>query len=391
MNILFYTSYRVSATKGGVEHATISVANGLKNNYGCRCFSAYHRAADTPKEDCFESEFRWRKLCVEKGVKQFCLDNQIDVIINQGEFSITRQLRQIADELDCQLFFVHHFEPGWETNFLTFHGLLNDLQGSSKIKTIIKIALYPYLRLRHLYTLPHQYKGAYMNSDKVVLLCQGFIPQYMEYGGFQDREKFVVIPNALSFDTSYEAQAIAKKKKIALIVSRLEEKQKRLSLAFQIWKAAKQHAESEGWVLQIVGHGEDEKRYRQMVEEEQIPDVCFLGRQMPVPYYQDASIFLMTSRSEGFPLTLIESQQFGVVPMVFHTYAAVTDVIHDGENGFIIPEGNFSMYVDCLLQLMRDKDRRQEMAVRAMDDSKRFSSERIAQMWWGLIKNSVSS
>ena len=93
MNILFYTSYRVSATKGGVEHATISVANGLKNSYDCRCFSTYHCAAETPKEDCFELEYHWRNLRKGNGLKTFCRDNQIDVIINQGEFSITGFLR----------------------------------------------------------------------------------------------------------------------------------------------------------------------------------------------------------------------------------------------------------------------------------------------------------
>lgn len=386
MNILFYTTYRVSPTKGGIERATISVANGL-NYYGCRCFSAFFHSAETSKVECFEKEYHWRSFKKAEGLKHFCQENQIDCIINQGEFSITGALRLMADELGCQVIFAHHFEPGWEAHFLTFHSLLSDLQRSFRIKSLLKMALFPYLKFKHIYTLPERYKEAYQKSDKVVLLCQGFISQYKEYGRFDDESKFVVIPNALSFDSFYGVEDIPQKKKVVLVVSRLEEEQKRLSLALKIWKTVKQHAESEGWILKLVGHGDDEKRYRQMVEKERIPDVSFLGRQMPIPYYQEALIFLMTSRSEGFGLTLIESQQFGVVPMAFNTYAAIADIIDDGKNGFVIPEGDVQMYVDKLLQLMADKDRRQEMAIHAMENSQRFSSKTITERWWGLLNN----
>ena len=47
------------------------------------------------------------------------------------------------------------------------------------------------------------------------------------------------------------------------------------------------------------------------------------GQKNPEPYYNEASIFMMTSSFEGWGLTLTEAQQYGCVPLAFHSFASL--------------------------------------------------------------------
>ena len=285
--------------------------------------------------------------------------------------------------------FVHHFEPGWEGRTFTFRGAVAALKSSTSVKeasrNAIDVFLFPLMRWRYGMMLRRQYHAAYELSDRTVLLSQNYIPLYMSYGRVADNRKFKIIHNALSFNEQFPISGIAKKKSVVLIVSRLDEVQKRLSLALEIWKEVKKYRESDGWMLKIVGHGKDEEKYRRMIWIEAIPDVQLLGRKASKPFYEEASIYLMTSRSEGQPLTLSEAQQFGVVPIVFDTFASLVDIVTDREDGIVIPECDMKAYVSALMKLMTNNDWRETIAQNAIRNSRRFSQETIAKSWWKLL------
>ena len=147
----------------------------------------------------------------------------------------------------------------------------------------------------------------------------------------------------------------------------------------------KQDPVAKDWTLRIVGEGNSRGLYERIIHDEHIPDVSLEGRQDPIPYYKEASIFMMTSRSESWGLTLTEAQQMGVVPIAFDTYASLRDIITDDENGIIIQEGDIDSYVNRIKKLMSDSDLRQQMAKQAIVSTQRFSLERIAEMWWKLL------
>ena len=217
-----------------------------------------------------------------------------------------------------------------------------------------------------------------------MLLCHNFIKSYGEFAGVHDHSKYTVIPNALSFDVTPSFDELSKQKEV-LIVARFDEPSKRLSLALRIWARVKQDSVAKDWALQIVGDGNDRKLYERIIHNEHIPDVFLEGRQDPIPYYKKASIFMMTSRSESWGLTLTEAQQMGVVPIAFDTYASLRDIITDNENGVVIEEGDIDSYVNRMKTLMSDKKLLERMAKQAITSSERFSQERIAEMWWKLL------
>lgn len=393
MNILFYTHGKVYATRGGTERTTVSVASALSRLYGCRCYSLYEAEEVVEKESCFVAEFRWqagrnRQADVET-LHRIVVENGIDYIIDQGIFINVGLLREAVDGTLCRVILAHHYEPGAEVLYMSLKQHWSKWYAKMSLRRrcrwIFDLVFYPYAKHKYVETLHSTYREAYFQAHRVVLLSRGFIEAYQRFGRFNGDNNFSIIPNSLSFNEFLPVDKIKEKQPVVLIVSRIEEVHKRLSLALKIWAKVKKETDANGWRLKIVGTGTDLPKYRQMIKNEKIPNVTFEGRQNPIPYYREASIFMMTSRSEAWGLTLTEAQQMGVVPIAFDTYASLRDIITDGVDGEIIAEGDVDGYVRCVLNLMQDDVTRQRMARQAIASSQRFSQEKIAGMWKALF------
>ena len=386
MNILYQTCGKLSPTSGGTERTTITMAEALTRLYGVRCFSIYERMADTPKEKCIVAEFQWlaqRDASKNKeALRKIIVENDIDIVIIQGAFIHVPRFRAAVENTKCKIIFAHHFEPRWELVFGHFDSLIQYRPKSmiDFVRWTKNIIAYPYAAMNREKILSSQYHTAYECADRVVLLSKAFIKPYCDFAKLQDASKYIVIPNGLSFQLSPNYDDLTKRK-IVLIVSRLDETQKRLSLALRIWAKVKRNSVADGWVMKVVGHGVDCKLYEHIIKDEDIPAVTLEGRQNPVPYYKEASLFMMTSRSESWGLTLTEAQQMGVVPIAFDTYASLREIITDGEDGIVVEEGDVDGYVNSMLDLMQNDVERQRMARQAIISSQRFSQERIAEKW----------
>lgn len=129
------------------------------------------------------------------------------------------------------------------------------------------------------------------------------------------------------FDNFISMDEICKKRKEVLFVGRLLESNKKISKLLTIWKHIQLDKEFNEWHLYIVGDGKDKSFYLDFTRNNNIPNVHFEGRRYPIPYYKRASIFAMTSAFEGFPMSIIEAQQNGVVPIVMDSFLSVHDII----------------------------------------------------------------
>ena len=392
MNILFYTHGKVYATRGGTERTTVSVASALTRLYGCHCYSLYEAEESVEKENCFVAEFRWqagydRRKDVET-LHRIVVENGIDFIIDQGIFINVSLLSEAVVGTPCKVILAHHYEPGAETLYMSLRGHWakrhEKMTLRRRCRWLFDLVFYPYAKRKYVETLRRTYREAYFQAHCVVLLCKGFIEAYQRFGRFNDNKNFTIIPNSLSFNEFLLPKEVENKKPVVLIVSRIEEVHKRLSLAIRIWAKVKKHSESKVWKLKIVGTGKDMPMYQHMIAHDSIPDISFEGHQVPLLYYKEAAIFMMTSRSESWGLTLTEAQQMGVVPVAFDTYASLREIITDREDGIVIEEDNVDGYVRSILDLMQDDVKRQRMARQAIESSQRFSQERIAGMWWKL-------
>lgn len=390
MNILFYTRSRVVPTSGGTERATATLATILKKNYRCKIISIYGVTSIGNKENCFDFEYNWdsdKKEC--KYIRDLITAHNINVIIVQSDFSVLMSLKRAINKLDCKLLFVHHFRPRWELQYYNWESVIQNLSDNQipLYSRLYKMLLYPIQKLRYNRRVYRSYREAYDLSDKVILLIKDYILEYSQFSKIPNIEKFGIIPNALSFDETYSLDNIYGKKKIILIVARLNEASKKISVALDIWAEVSKAQVAKDWKLVIVGEGDDLPKYQMQIRNKRISNVVFEGRRDPVPYYKDASIFWMTSKSEAWGLTLTEAQQFGVVPMAFDNFPSAKVIIQDNVNGFLIPNMQIDIFVKKSIYLMAHDVERAKLAKGALLCSRHFSKEIIAKQWWNLLSN----
>ena len=230
-------------------------------------------------------------------------------------------------------------------------------------------------------------RAMYGASDYFVLLSDSFRNEFQKGFGIKDISKLRAIPNPLTFDTCATPEQIIHKNNIVLIVARIHEEPKNLRAALRIWKVIENCQKASNWYLQLAGHGSDEQTVLDYASSLKLQRFIFLGRtDNPLELYKEASIFMMTSRYEGFGMTLTEAQQNGVVPIAFGSYSSVYDIIEDGANGHIIPPFDEEQYAQKLLGLMTNNELRRKMAVNATQSCRKFSVEAIGLQWQKLFE-----
>lgn len=157
-----------------------------------------------------------------------------------------------------------------------------------------------------------------------------------------------------------------------------------MDLLLKIWgKLCHKHTD---WRMVVVGDGDELKNFKQQIVLDGLINISFEGKQEPKKYYQEASIYAMTSASEGFGIVLIEAIQFGVIPFAFNSFCSVRDIIDDGVNGILIKPFNTDEYAHKLSILMTDPLRLNEMANKSKEKAKNFSIENIGAKWIQLFE-----
>ena len=108
--------------------------------------------------------------------------------------------------------------------------------------------------------------------------------------------------------------------------------------------------------------------------------------------YAKGSILVLTSKAEGFSMTILEAQQMGLPVVSFDCPYGPSDIVKDGETGYLVPltiDGDEQkadrLFVEKLTYLMDHQDVRQEMGAAARRASQRFNKERIMNQWLKLF------
>jgi glycosyltransferase involved in cell wall biosynthesis len=136
------------------------------------------------------------------------------------------------------------------------------------------------------------------------------------------------------------------------------------------------------WNLVIVGIGPSENVLKAYAKELELERISFVGRtNNPQVFYKESSIFMMTSRYEGFGMTLTEAQQFGCIPFAFDNFPVLHDIIDNERNGIIISSNSENEYAEKMLSLMCNHEKLSTLAKQAIKDCRKFSIENIGKQW----------
>lgn len=136
-----------------------------------------------------------------------------------------------------------------------------------------------------------------------------------------------------------------------------------------------------GCRLELLGDGELRAEVEAYVRELGISEqVFFRGNQPDVhPYLHDADVFLLPSKFEGMPMTIIEAMGTGL-PVVATAVGGVPDMFTDGESGFLVSEDP-QQIAEAILRLAESETMRRDMGQKARAESVRFSAAYMAKCY----------
>lgn len=321
--------------------------------------------------------------------KDFIIKNKIDVIINQSGCSSDSMLWTKATEWNVPVISCIHSCPArymrymWETEIwpLRRDGFIEQL------KRIARILLFIRTKNRYLSSEQAAYDQVLTSSSKLCLLSENFFLN-LEYFdlNLEQKKKLCSCPNPNSFSNEDISNIDLSQKKKTLLYVGLFNDAKGTERLIKIWKRLyKKHPD---WNMVIVGGGKPdlEKRLKRLGAK--LPRLKFEGiKDNPLTYYKEASIFCMTSNFEGWGMVLTEAQQCGVVPVAFESFASITDIIQDGETGFLIKPFDIQQYTQRLDLLMNDDNIRILMAKSAIESVKRFDVKNVVDLWENLMSD----
>jgi glycosyltransferase involved in cell wall biosynthesis len=165
--------------------------------------------------------------------------------------------------------------------------------------------------------------------------------------------------------------------------------QKGFDLLLQAWaKIEKNHSD---WQMAIYGDGNREPYEQQMKELGIDSGRCHLnGPTADIQKeYVNSSVFVFSSRFEGFGMVLVEAMACGLPVVSFACPCGPKDIVKDGDDGLLVENGNLNALTDSLIRLMGDADLRRRMAANGIKNVQRFSMMHIAERWKGLFESTV--
>lgn len=161
--------------------------------------------------------------------------------------------------------------------------------------------------------------------------------------------------------------------------------QKGYDLLLQAWAEVEKYYTD--WILEVYGMG-DQSSYRQMMMDLGIDtNRCLLNG--PVDdvgqVYKNSSIFVLSSRFEGFGLVLVEAMAYGLPVVSFDCPAGPDEIITDGHDGLLAPSGDVKALAQKLMLLMADEGLRKRLSQNACQSARRYEMNLIAGKWVDLF------
>lgn len=224
------------------------------------------------------------------------------------------------------------------------------------------------------------FKLTELKSDAIVCLTSGDAKEY------KTARRIEVIPNFIDKPKSYVKDYAVKH---AVAVGRLEH-QKGFDRLINCWKAAiETHP---GWQLDIYGEGPLRDELQRQIDSFRLQEIIKLRGTCTdmAEKYTQYSLHLMSSRHEGLPMTLLEAQAAGLPSVTFDFEYGAADIVTDGVNGFLVPQGDTKTFIERLAEIMDSEDLRAKFGTEAKENVKTFFTENIMWKWEEFIKKTTN-
>ena len=212
--------------------------------------------------------------------------------------------------------------------------------------------------------------------DKVVVLCQDDANRFHQY---DKTFSPAVIYNPLTLKPGVSSIGNSKR---FLTIGRFSPLHKGIDLLIEAFHLFSQ--KDGEWLLDIVGEGQEEKKYRNLIInyhlEDRITIHSFTNHIQD--FYSKAQVYILSSRWEGMPLVLVEAMSHGL-PIVTSDLPVCKEIL--GDFGLYFKNGN----VEKLAKRLEDATHLNwpKKSKEALEIAKRFDINQIIEQWKQLIES----
>ncbi|MFD6991961.1 glycosyltransferase [Streptomyces sp. NPDC059943] len=220
-------------------------------------------------------------------------------------------------------------------------------------------------------------KSSYPHVDRWLTLTQEDADAWIAEGF----DNVGAMPNALG---SLPERPSPRTGKNVASIGRLDD-QKGIDLLLESWASVA--GARPDWRLRIYGAGQDEAALKERCTALGLDgSVDWMGRTDDVAAaLAECSVFVQSSRGEGFPLALMEAMASGVPCAAFDCAPGVREIVRDGGDGLLAPPGDTDALAGRLLRLTGNPRLRDTLGERARLNVQRYSQDEILHRWHELF------
>lgn len=223
----------------------------------------------------------------------------------------------------------------------------------------------------------HQDERLVGRFDRFVVLT------HEDRGYWGELPNICVIPNAARLP---KASLSEPRQKRVLAVGRLDY-QKGFDRLLQAWALVQADGSRRDWHLDIYGQGEWLPMLREMIARLHLGDTATIH---PPTHeitreYASSALLAMSSHYEGFPMVMIEAMAAGLPVVAFDFKCGPRDIIHQGEDGVIVPDGDIAALAKALTTLTDNDSLRQRMGEAARRVTHTYSEDTVMAQWLRLF------
>ncbi|MEI7884117.1 MAG: glycosyltransferase family 4 protein [Clostridia bacterium] len=179
--------------------------------------------------------------------------------------------------------------------------------------------------------------------------------------------------------------------KTVINIGRLTADKQQLML-LEIWNSLNKKDQLNGWKLRIIGKGEEESRLLNYIKMNKLEKhVEIFPPQLDIgKIYQQASLFALSSKFEGFGMVLLEAMSFGIPCISFDCPSGPRDIIEDGINGKLVPCYSIEIY-ECQLAelLINENNLIKKLGDNAFSTAFNWDNKKILEIWNEVFKNTT--
>jgi glycosyltransferase involved in cell wall biosynthesis len=142
--------------------------------------------------------------------------------------------------------------------------------------------------------------------------------------------------------------------------------------------------------LILIGDGVLRGNLEQKTRDRGIADhVSFCGKvNDPTPYLRAADLFVLSSRREGLPVSLLEAMREGL-PVVTTKAGGIPEVVSDSVNGYLVNIGDTEGFTTGLIRLISSGTRLEFGRKARQRINKDFSIEKSAREYENIYKEAI--